>query len=127
MPDSMAASSTRSMSGALSRCIVAFVGTSTMFNAPTFSGAAKSAYCHDRPPLSVCDRLFAWESHGYFVEVTSMGRAEYIELDTQVFGVYIGLLGYPVAGFRWSTEFEPTPLSPKKHHPPWGPWLLPAE
>jgi hypothetical protein len=56
-----------------------------------------------------------------------MARTEYIELDTQVFGVYVGLLGYPVAGFRWTREFVPTPLGPKKHNPEWGPWLVPAE
>lgn len=56
-----------------------------------------------------------------------MARTEYIELDTQVFGVYVGLLGYPLAGFRWTTAFEPSPHAPKRHSPKWGPWLVPVE
>jgi hypothetical protein len=56
--------------------------------------------------------------------LTSTG---YIELDSQVFGVYVGLLRFPVAGFRWSSAFQPNHLSNRKHNPSWGPWLVPVE
>ena len=39
------------------------------------------------------------------------------------------MLQFPVAGFRWTTQFEPNPLysSQQRHSPSWGPWLIPAE
>lgn len=56
-----------------------------------------------------------------------MDREGYIELGSQVFGTYVGLLGFPIGGFRWSTAFKPSHFSSKDHNPSWGPWLIPVE
>lgn len=64
--------------------------------------------------------MVAWENW-------NVGRDSFIELDSLVHGLYVGLLEYPVTGFRWSSSFRPTQFAGRSHTPAWGPWLVPKD